>query len=250
MYLNEPNQLDIIRKQLRFKFNSNASSFTVLVAIQFFALLFSFPAGQSISYFGEHSYVAMYEISSTAHISFMIAWAFFIGVKLANQLKWDEAFAFVTTRFTQNLSNLLYMFIVSLFAGFMAILIGPALRLLTHLRYGDIDVLTSTVMEAPHHLLLQFVTAASYIFLLFIIGYTMGSIAQTGKGYGGIFIIIFFGLAFFLTFILGSQVIFQVIIFLFAESFLPFFLMKIIGVCTVLFVISVLVTSHLEVRNS
>lgn len=250
MSLNEPSQLDIIKKQLRFKFNSNASAFTILIAFQLFALLFSFSSNHSTYYFDETSYVSINTVSSTAHITFMIAWAFFIGVRLANQPKWNEAFSFVTTRFTHNLSNLLFMLLASFLSGFMVILIGPALRLLTHLRYGEIDILTSTITEAPHHLPLQFITIVCYTFLLFIVGYTMGSFSQTLNGYGGLLIIFFFSIIFFITFILGFQMIGAFILFIFDESFLPFFLMKMIGLCTILFAISALITSRLEVRKS
>lgn len=250
MYLNEPRQLDILKQQLRFKLNSNASAFTILIAFQLFALLFSFSSSSSSHYFDETSYISINAVTSTPHITFMIAWAFFIGVRLANQSKWNEAFSFVSTRLTHHLSNLLFMLLASFLAGFMVILIGPALRLLTNLRYEEIDTLTSTITEAPLHLPLQFITVVCYTLLLFMLGYMMGSFSQTLNGYGGLVMIFFLSIIFFITFILGFQMIGASILFLFNESYLPFFLIKIIGLCTILFAISTLVTSHLEVRKS
>lgn len=250
MSLNEPSQFDFLKKQLRFKLQSNAGSLTILVALQLFALVLSFPAESGKSFFGEHSYIAFIGVSSTVHIVLIMVWAFYNGVVIANQSKWDEAFVFVTTRFLHHFSNLMLMLILSILGGLIASLIGPALRLLAHLRYGEIDILTPTITEAPSHFFIQFIAAIAYIFFLFILGYTISSFAQLGKVYGGIFAIGFLGIVFFITFISGIQIFGPVIFFLVGESFLPFFLMKITALCIALFSLAIIATNQLEVRNS
>lgn len=252
MYLHEPNQLDIIKKQFRFKLNANAASFTILILIQIFALLFSLPSQSNTSYFNENSYITMFSVSNTSHIIFMLFWTLSIGFMLANRLKWDEAFAFVTTRLTHHLSNLLFILFTSLVTGLIASLTGPALRLLANLRYEEIHALSPTIIEAPSHFILQFITATAYALLLLMVGYAIGSFLQSSKAYGGIFIITIFISIFFIIFILGFgvQMIGSIIMFLFIESFLPFFLMKVIGLSTILFCFSIFITSRVEVRNS
>lgn len=252
MYLNEPKQLDIIKKQFRLKLNANAASFTILILLHIFGLLISFPTEKSNAYFNENSYITMIGISNTGHIVVMLFWTLSIGFMLANRLKWDEAFAFVTTRLTHHLSNLLFILFTSLITGLIASLTGPALRLLAHLRYEEIHMLASTITEAPSHFILQFITATAYALLLLMVGYTIGSCLQSSKTYGGIIIATVFISIFMITFILGIgvQMIAAMIIFLFNESFLPFFLMKIIGLSTILFCFSIFITSRVEVRNS
>lgn len=252
MYLNEPKQLDIIKKQFHLKLNANAVYFTILVALQLLVLLISFPAQMSSSHFSENSSITMIGISSTVHIIVMLMWSFSLGLTLTNQPNWDEAFVFVTTRLTHHLANLLFILFAALVTGLIGSLLGPALRLLSHLQYGETYMLTATLVEAPSHFVLQFITVASYALLLLVFGYTIGSCVKASKLSGGVFIAIFFISIFIITFILGIgvQMIGTIISFLFIESFLPFFLMKIIGISTVLFCFSIFVTSRAEVRNS
>lgn len=250
MSLNEPRHRDLILKQLRFKLNANAGSFTVFVILQLFALLFSFPSESSSHFFNEQSSITLLTVSGSVHTVFLFLWALFSGASLGNHQKWDEAFAFVTTRPIHHLSNLYYMIMASVMTGFAVSLISPALRLLTHLRYGEVDVLTSTITEAPSQFFLQLITAISYAFLFFMIGYAIGSYAQTGKTYGGMIIMLFLGFIFFMTFILGMQAVVAILIFFTQETFLLFFLMKIISTSAILFAFSIFTTSRIEVRHS
>lgn len=249
MYLNEPTPFDLVKKQLRYKLNANAATFTTLVILQLIVLFMNFPTSTSTHYYADDSSLSVIEISSAMHVACAMIWAFSLGIILASKGKREEMFTFVTNRFTHHFSNLLFMMIASLCAGVMSVLLNSALRLLTHLRYDEVTTSALTITEAPVDFLIQLITATAYVFLLFIIGYTICSFVQIGKLYAGIMIIAVVFYLFINNFIIGSPFLVSLFLFFINEHVLPIFLLKVIGATVVLFGISILTTNQVEVRD-
>lgn len=243
MYLHEPKPFDIIKKQVHFKLNTNASYFTILIALQFLALIFQ-PTNHSTAPF-----VSIVGISSTVHIGLLVLWAFFLGVTLATRARVDEAFAFVTTRSIHHLSNLIYIMIASFIGALIASFIGPALRLFTQLKYGSPISITPTLTEAPEQFLIYFITAFAYLLLFFIGGYTISAFIQLWKTRGDFVFLGIIVTVVIISFIFGIEIIIPITVFFLNESFLSLFLFKVFVVCSALFSFAVLITNRMEVRN-
>lgn len=246
MSFTKPKSIELIHKQIRFKLNANVASFSILVFLQLLALLLSFPNGENLHFYNE---VTLIEVSNDIHVGFTIMWALLSGIGLGSYAKWNESFTFVSTRFTHHMSNLVYMVIASFFAGIVISLSGPALRLLTYLRYEDVAQSTLTITEAPVDFLLQFITGFLYLLLFFLIGYTIQAIYQSSRLFGGIYLIILFALFFTFNVILGFQIVDTIVFSFLGESSFPLFLLKVCAAVAILFSFAVLITNRLEVRR-
>ncbi len=247
MYLTKPKLIDIVSKQVRFKLNANAVSFSILVFLQLLALALSFPSMTSIDHELD---VSLVEVSVTSHVIFAVLWTFFSGIHLANCTKWNETFTFVTTRFTHHLSNFFYMVIASFIASVMTVLASPTLRLLTYMRYDEIPQSPLTIIEAPMDFFIQFITAFLYLLLFFVIGYVIQSFVQMNGLLGSVYLIAIIFSLFIINGIFGVPLISNLVLAFLQERSLFLFSLKVIGAIAVLFSLSIWMTNRLEVRKS
>ncbi|MBO1910890.1 hypothetical protein J4G37_39615, partial [Microvirga sp. 3-52] len=177
MYLNEPTLEDIVKKQFRFKLNANAAFFSTFVLLQVGAIFLSIlGTDHSFYYSSDDSNVSIITLSNDTNIVIAMVWAFVIGIMLTNRTKQSESFSFVTTRLSNHLANFLFMLFASLVAGISAVLSSSAIKLFGFLVHGEMVVYASSIVENPSNLLLQLITAISYVLLLFLIGYSISSL--------------------------------------------------------------------------
>lgn len=246
MFLTRPTRTEMINKQVRFKLNANAASLSILLFLQ--VLAFFLVVSSTVSFgAGEISVV---ESSTASHAALTIFWAFFSGISLGSAAKWNEAFTFVSTRLTHHLSSFIYMMVVSFMASLMAILVGPAARLITYMRYEEVMQSTQTITEAPGDFLIQFITAFAYILMVFVMGYTIQSFFQANRLLGGIYIIVIVSFLFTINLMLGIPVVSAIVFAFIQETSLVLFLLKVIGAIILLMSLSIWMTNRLEVRKS
>lgn len=248
MYLNEPNLVDQVKKQFRFKLNAHANAFSTLVLLQIGAMFLAFTSARH-SFNDGIANVTVFNLSNNVNVGLSMIWAFFLGIMLTTAVRRNEAFSFVTTRLSNQLANLLFMLTASLFAGIIVALMGPTLKLVGTLKYSDMISHTPTIVEAPTDFIMRVITAIAYILLLFLVGYTISSFIQLNKLFIGAFIFLWIAASFTGTNWNGPQFVSTVIIFFSNEHFLPFFLFKVGGTVLLLFAISSIATNRLEVRN-
>lgn len=247
MSLTRPKMTEIIHKQVRFKLNSNAISFSILAFLQVFALFLSLPSTSSFDHGNE---ISIIEISTATHIAFAMFWAFFSGINLGSAAKWNESFTFVTTRLTHHLSSLLYIMIASFFASVMTSFAGPALRLITYMRYKEISQSTMTITEAPMNFLIQIVTAFAYLLVVFVLGYAIQSFFQPNRLIAGIYLVGIGALFIIINIILGIPIVSTITFSFIHETSLWLFLLKVFGTVSLLMGFSIWMTNRLEVRKS
>lgn len=249
MYLNEPRLFDIIVKQFRFKLNAHAAFFSTFVLLQIGALALAVAGSMySVSY-DSFSSIRIVELTNTGNVSIALFWAFFLGVTLTTVARRNEAFSFVSTRLSNHFANLLVMLTASLFAGTIAALSGPVLKLFGFLRYGEMVVSTPGIMAEPGDFFLRIITAIGYVLMFFLIGYVVTSFVQISKFFIVIFIVIWIVFSSSTESWNGTQYLTYIFEFFTYEQSLLLFLVKIIGTVIGLFTISVLMTNRLEVRN-
>lgn len=248
MYLSEPKLVDIVKRQFRFKLNAHAAAFTTFVILQIGAFFLAF-SGSKHTWQDSVADVTLINLSNDVNVGLSFIWAFILGIMLTTALRRNEAFSFVTTRLSNQLANLLFMLTASIFAGLITVLTGPVLKLLGILRHGEMIIYTPGLFEAPLDMIMRFITAASYILLFFLIGYTISSLVQLNKIFIGFFIALYIAFSFVGTSWDGTQYVVATINFFSNEHFLPLFLLKVFVTVLGLFAISAFITNRLEVRH-
>lgn len=249
MYLSEPKLSDIVKKQFRFKLNAHAAYFSTFVFIQIGALILAITGG-GYTFSDDSSFnVKVVELSNNANVGLAMAWALFLGIILTTAARRNEAFSFVATRLSNQLANFLFMLTASLFAGIIAALTGPVLKLFGILRYGEMVVYTPGITAAPGDFVLRIITVIAYVLLFFLIGYAISSLVQLHKVFIGIFIILWIAFSSSTENWNGAQYLANIFEFINYEQSLPLFLLKISGTVLCLFSFSALITNRLEVRN-
>ena len=249
MYLSEPKLSDIVKQQFHFKLNAHAAYFSTFVFMQIAGLYLAFSGSSDSFPYDSVSIFTAVELSSNANVALAMAWAFFLGIILTTTARRNEAFSFVTTRLSNQLANFLFMLTASLFAGIIAALSSPVLKLLGFLRYGEMIIITPGIIAAPGDFALRIITAISYVLLLFLIGYAISSLVQLHKVFIGIFIILWIAFSSSTENWNGAQYVANIFEFISYEQSLPLFLLKISGMVLGLFTFSAIITNRLEVRN-
>lgn len=249
MYLSEPKLLDIVKKQYRFKLNALSTTFMVFMFLQIGALFLSFVNNKYEMGHDPSYQFTLSHLTNDLNFGLAVIWSFVLGIMLLTRNRTNEAFSFVTTRFSNHLANFLFMASASLFAGLIVILTGPTLKLMGYLFYGDLIVNTPSIAESPVDFLLRLVTAIAYLLLWFMFGYTISAFVQVSKWViVGIFIL-------FLIFSSsieswnGAQYVVYLVDFIVAEKSVFLFLLKMTSIIIGLFAFSAYLTNRLEVKN-
>ncbi len=141
------------------------------------------------------------------------------------------------------------MLFASLVAGISAVLSGSAIKFFGFLVHGEMVVHSSSIAENPNNLLLQLITAISYVLLLFLIGYLISSLVQANKLFIALFAVAWILLTSVNEYWDGTEYALAIIQFFGAERSALLFILKISGTVLGLFTLSALVTNRLEVRN-
>lgn len=249
MYLSEPKLSDIVKKQFRFKLNAHAAYFSTFVFLQIGALILSITGGSySVSY-DSFSSVKIINLSNDTNVGLAMIWALIFGIILTTAPRRNEAFSFITTRLSNHFANLLVILTASFFAGIIAALTGPVLKLLGFSIYEEMVVSTPGIIAAPSDFVLRMITATAYVLLFFLIGYLISSLVQLHKLFIGVLILLWIVFSTTTGSWNGSQYIGYIYEFFSSEQSLLFFSLKIIGTVVTLFAISTIITNRLEVRN-
>lgn len=249
MYLSEPTLLDTVKKQYHFKLNAHSTALITFMLLQIGALFLSFTNNKYTIEYASFSNVSTIHLSNDLNVILAIIWAFFLGIMLTTVVRRNEAFSFVTTRLSNHLANFLFMLTASLFAGIIATLTGPLLKLFGFLFYKEMILYTPSIVEAPIDFSLRIITATAYVLLFFLIGYTISSLIQLNKLFLIGFVILFIAFSSSTESWNGAQYFADLFMFFAEEQSLPFFILKISGAVLGLFAISTFITNRLEVRN-
>lgn len=251
MYLHETNANNIAMKQFRFILRTNISIFTILFILQIISSIFMLGSWSSSSI--SHSYdtisVSWNTFSNDGIVGLTLFWAMVVGILLTASTQRDQAFTFVTNRWTYHLGNLYFFCFAAMIGGASTILLSSVPKVYGLLRYDSLILETTGLLSSPMDFISRFIVMTMYTFLVLIVGYTIGMFIQLNR----LFIVVIASLFILINFVLGYGAYYindrNWFAFFTEETSLLLFIMKMLSVASILFLATAWATNRLEVRK-
>ncbi|MFD1929474.1 hypothetical protein ACFSFY_15640 [Sporosarcina siberiensis] len=248
MYLTEPRLADIVKKQIQYKFNGYTGVFTSLLVMQLLGIFTSFGNGGHFSSYGETLEIAQMQLTNDTLVIFTLVWAVIQGILLTTMAYRNDAFTFVSNRFSHHISSYLFLMIAAIIGGLTAALAGSTIKLFAIMKYDSVAIETAGFFSSPYDFALRVIASIFYTLLFASIGYAIGSLIQRSKlVIPIIFIAVFVG-PWFLLGVSGFNIN-QIALFYGNETSIVLFILKVLVTVVLLFVISVAITNKTEVRK-
>lgn len=245
MSLTSVNKWKVIRSLLQLKLKAHVSLFTALIIAQVFAILFSLNGsahggsgalGITFSYF-----------SGDIIIAFTFVWLFISSILITTKVNNNVDFLFVTTRRISQITNLIFLAVMSLIGALSAQLATLFIQGI-NLFMTDIDVVSNP--QTFSNLLLSIGSIVLYLFLFALIGYFIGMLVQLHKLF---FILVpaIFGGGIAVAVLRDSVFNIMLVSFQFftQESIFILFVIKVLLAVAVLFTGAFLIGNRLEVQK-
>jgi hypothetical protein len=250
MSLTEISTTTVIKKQYFFKIKAFMNIFYGLIGMQLIAILFSLLTGVSSESSGNNDIHFTARRYSGDLIMFMtFVWAFVFAISYASKTYRNVDFAFISNRFSSNLSNIGFLITVGIAGGVTTSLTSALLRVVMYFLIGSNNISYENFFIPPQDLVLNIIAIAMYIILFTSIGYLFGVLTQLSRLFVVLLPTIIIG-SVFIESTKGSQlkVLSKIIGFFVNESSLLMFMVKIIIIVTILFGIGILISNETEVR--
>ncbi|SHG57681.1 hypothetical protein [Ornithinibacillus halophilus] len=248
MSLKQVSESKIIKNQLLFKLNSFTGVFTSMLALQLLAIFMSYYGSSSMGGGGVYgiSYTFSY-YSANVVIAFTFLWIFVNSILITTRAYKEDDFHFVTNRMTQNLSNILFLFVASLIGAVTAMLSSFLVKILIYF----FKATKGNYLAVDLNALEWFTGLAATILILFMLGsfgYFIGILVQWYKKLAIILPVVLIGTVMALA-SQGHYILPEIIEFYFMEHSFIVFLLKVIGSAGVLFAAAILISNQQEVRK-
>ncbi|WP_070119653.1 hypothetical protein [Bacillus marinisedimentorum] len=246
MFLTEARLPDIMMKQYKYKLNSYIGAFQSLMLTQLLGLLLSFSGTSSMSSgFSDSVDISIRFYTGDIIIAFTMVWAFLTGILLTTKAYRYDDFTFVTSRFTSNLSSMLFLATSSLIGAVTALLAGVLLKVIIHFT-SDATPLGFQPLEDLH---IGILAACFSLLLLSAAGYFIGMLVQIHKLVAFLLPVLFVGML-VIDAKNGSEegILFHIASF-FADSSLGVFGLKTLLGTAILYACSIVISNRLEVRS-
>lgn len=249
MSLNKISLTTVVKNQFLYKLKVYTGVFTSLVILQILALLFSLNGngggGMNTTEGIEVNYT-LYSIENV--ISFTFLWAFIYSIIMTTKTDWENSFSFVGNRLSNDLSNMLFLFVASVVGGVLTILTGFTLRVLVHYFVSEEILIASNLIITGKELYSGMLTMTLQLFLFCAIGYLLGTITRMHRLLPILLPVIIIGVIIALV-QANSDLLLRFITFYFDETNPWMFIIKIVVSVLLLFGVSILISSRTEVRK-
>lgn len=249
MYLTEPRLTDIVKKQFLHKLNAYTGVFSSLLVMQLIGIFLGFGTGGGGSSSGGTVTVDYSFSTGDTPVFFTLLWAFSMGILVTTLAYRNDAFSFISNRLSHNISSLLFLLFASVIAGTLATLAGSIIKFSSLLQSNLIFTETSTLFSSPTDFFIRVLTSILYTVLFASLGYVVGSFIQRSKFVLPLLIVVIIVIPLLQLNMGGLDLIAKIVAFFGTETSLLLFLMKIIVTVSILFAISIGVTTKTEVRK-
>ncbi|MDG5787234.1 hypothetical protein QA612_06990 [Evansella sp. AB-P1] len=244
MYLTETNVLETTKILYKYKLNAYLNALSALMFVQILALFFSFLGVGSMGFGSSTVNLQVTTYSGSMVIVFSLMWAFIISITMTTKPYRNSDFSFVTNRVTSHLSSIAFLITACIFAGVTSMLMGLLLKVIMYFRFGG-EIIGSHVGVTD--LFIGISGTVFYLILLSSLGYFVGVLSQLHKMMKFILPIVFFGLLF----VWGpnAKLPSEIVSFFIHESSLFLFILKVVGTSLLFYMVSILISNRLEVRQ-
>lgn len=249
MYLTEPRLTDIVKKQFLHKFNAYTGVFNSLLVMQLIGIFFGFGTGGGGSGDGNTLIIDYSFSTGDMPVIFTLLWAFSMGILVTTLAYRNDAFSLVSNRLSHNISSFLFLLFASVIAGILATLAGSIIKFISSFQSYLFFTDTSGLFSSPTDFFIRILTSVLYTALFASLGYVVGSFIQRSKFVLPLLITAIFAFPLLRLNIGGLDLIAKIVAFFGTETSLLLFLMKIIVTVSILFAISIGVTTKTEVRK-
>lgn len=240
MFLSNSKLGEVVKSQVKFKLNAYMGTIVTLIFVQLLGLLFSMDGTGTRGVNIDMSTVYVSVVSYDIIFIFVALWAFVIGNSITTRA--NDDFSFVTTRLSSNLANIIFLCLMSVFAGVTIVLSNYLLRIIL-LLFGESDYMKSpSILDDSINSILSMAVMIVLILIVSAVGYLRGILVQHNK----IFSIL---LPFLIFVLLVTKFGQSAIQYIFIENTSMFFLVvKLICLSSVVFILAILGSNRLGVR--
>lgn len=240
----EVNLLSILSKQYFYKLKAYSSLVHSLIIMQMLALLFSLGGVLRMSGGNGELSVSVKGYNANVVIVFSLLWIMFIAIQLVSKPYKKIELPMVTNRLAGNLSNIVILMTVSIFAGLTSSLVGVLLRVITYLNLDMSHNVFIRFFLGYTDLLFGVAIAILYMFLFSALGYLIGILTHLNVAFIIIIPAAILGiLRFYPDF---AQAMFK---FFFFEISLYMFVLKVVLTSIILFGVSIFISNRMEVNQ-
>ena len=239
----------IVKKQYSYKLKAYAQVFWNLVFLQLLAILFSLNGVGMMGSSSESIDVEVHYFSVDMVVFFTMIWGFIIAIIMTTKAYRNDDFTFVTNRLSHNLSNLLFLLTASIIGGLTAIMSTYLLKVIIYFFVGQLTADSTSVVGAPVQFIWGIFTTSFYIFLFCALGYLIGTLVQIHKVFVVLVPAFFFGALFLLGVSGYSRIVSNIFGFIFSESSILLFMIKIVITSGLLFASAFLLSNRMEVKQ-
>ncbi|MFJ7973118.1 hypothetical protein [Psychrobacillus sp. NPDC096389] len=241
MFLSNSKLGEVVKSQVKFKLNAYMGTIVTLIFVQLLGLLFSMNGTGTRGVNIDMSTVYVSVVSYDIIFIFVALWAFVIGNSITT--KANDDFSFVTTRLSSNLANIIFLCLISVFAGVTIVLSNYLLRIIL-LLFGDQNYMENpSIFDASLNSIISMVIMIILILIVSAVGYLRGILVQHNK----IFSILLPFLIFVLLVTKSGQSVIQ---YIFIENTsMVVLVVKLICLSGVVFIFAILCSNRLGVRS-
>ncbi|MBO0586814.1 hypothetical protein [Sporosarcina sp. E16_8] len=249
MYLTEPLLTDVVKKQFLHKLKAYTGVFNSLLVMQLIGIILGFGTSSGGSSSGGTLTVNYSFLTGDVPVIFTLLWAFSMGILVTTLAYRNDAFSFVSNRLSHNISSFLFLLFASVIAGTLATLAGSIIKLISSFQSDPLFAETSGLFSSPADFFIMTSTSVLYTALFASMGYVVGSFIQRSKFVLPLLIAAIFVIPLLQLNMRGQDLIANSVAFFGTETSLLLFLLKIIVTISILFAISIGVTTKTEVRK-
>ena len=240
------NRAEIVKKQYKFKLQSNMDAFSSLIGIQLLAVLFSLGGVSSMGGGDMNLNINVKYYSSDLLIVFTMLWSFVTAITITTKPYRNHDFSFVTNRVSSSLSNILFLLTSSILGSMTALLGGNLVQVLVAI-FNKQQPFRTNIMS--QEFLFGIGITFLYVFLISSLGYLIGTLVQISKGFIILIPVLVIGSLFLEASLQKEPFIVQIFQFYFMETAITLFIIKALISTAVFFTLAMILLNRMEVRR-
>lgn len=241
MFLSNTTLGNVVINQVKFKLKAYMGAILSLVFAQIIGIIFSMNGTSTMGSGVNNIQVEVTTITLDALFVLVNIWALIVGNLLTTKAYRYDDFSFVATRLSSNIANIIFLCIVSTFAGITTFFANYILRSIYFLSGKSEYINSPGFLDDPLGSLLTIVVVTIVILVMTAGGYLAGLLIQNSKIF--IFLIPVFYLSIIVT--KTGQSFLQLF---FENESIMYLIVKLICVIISFFTVAILCSNRLEVR--